>query len=206
MRIDRVAVQFYVRFRLLRARPCFLHTHRVRRLRQLRLPLGRPFVAVVADRANDLLARNLLQRILQVLHEPVLRRHRPRGTSGVVLVVIHQDHAIGVFRDILIIEVLILRRYAQVELLPAGMHVLVQLGGQRFIPWHRLHRKVFEVQRDAPEFVGRQERIDLFAELLPRRRIIQELPNILPIVLNRIEVVDQRKDLGIRFFCLQERH
>ncbi len=79
--IEAVAVEIHVRFRIARRQPGILHGHvdvfHARRQRAM-LRLVHPVVTVIADGGDQLVLRDHFDRRLQVVGEPVLRRHRAR--------------------------------------------------------------------------------------------------------------------------------
>ena len=64
-----------------------------------------PVVAIIAHRADDLLLGNDLHHPRQVPHKPVLAGNWPRLTGCLVLVVVHQNNAVGIGRNLLQVRV-----------------------------------------------------------------------------------------------------
>ena len=95
--------------------------------------LHRPVVTVVGDGADDLFLRDHLQRILQVLDEPVLAGDRPGIAAGIVLVIVHQDQAVGDLRDGGIVKRLVVDRNRDVQLQALGVKIVVELLHQRAV-------------------------------------------------------------------------
>ena len=130
VRIHRVAVELHIGFGLFGFEPRILHRDVVDGLGRRALLLAgflRPVVTVVADCRDDLLARYDRQRILQVLHEPVLTGDGSGHPARVVLVIVHQDEAVGDLRNGAVVELLVVHRNGDVELESPGLQVAVQL-------------------------------------------------------------------------------
>ena len=94
VRIQGVWIELDFRTGLARMQPCLLdivgvHVHHAPGLRR-----NAPIIAIAADGADDLGFGNVLERLLQVGGEPVLRGHRPGRAGGLVLVIVHDDHPV----------------------------------------------------------------------------------------------------------------
>src|ERR1700754_2880435 len=87
-----------------------------------------PVVTVAPDRADDLFFGNDFENRLEVVGEPILGGNRSGTASGLVLVVVHDEQAVGVVGKELVVEVFIMRRNVDVETKMAGMKIGVELG------------------------------------------------------------------------------
>src|SRR3954469_13762526 len=154
-----------------------------------------PLIAVVADGHDDLVARNQLQRLLNVANEEWLTRHRPGFALRLVLVIVHKDESVGVIGEILVIEIVIVGGDVDVHLQSARVQVRDHLPDQRVEC--RLCRtgKVLKVDRDAPKLaVGSQKYKQLTPEIRASSVVTEEISDILqPLSAYWIEVIDQRK-------------
>ncbi len=128
--VHRVVVKVDVSVGFGRLQPGFLHGDGViilRRRARLLILLHRPVVTVVSDGANDLLFGNHLQRVLQVLDEPILAGDGTGIATGIVLVIIHQDDAVGDFGNGGVVEVLVVDRDSDVKLQSFGLKIAIEL-------------------------------------------------------------------------------
>ena len=109
VRVHGVVVEVDIGVSVRGLEPGVLHGHVVhcfRRRAFLLALLHRPVVPVVADGADDLFLGNHLQGVLQVLDEPVLAGYSAWFASGIVLVIVHQDEAVGNPGNAGVVEVL----------------------------------------------------------------------------------------------------
>ena len=109
VRVERVAVKIDVFFGIARPDPGLLHGNALVGLSGRKLAFFRaldPVVSVVADGADELLFRNLLERRLKVVEEPILRGDGAGRSAGKVLVVVHDDDAIHGGGNGLVIKIL----------------------------------------------------------------------------------------------------
>ena len=142
-----------------------------------RLPLLwflRPVVAVVANRTDQLVVRNYLQRKTQVTAEPFLRRDRARLTVRRIFVVVHHHDAIRRRRYHAVVEVFVMGRNADVQLHSPGMQFGRQLMQQRSIAGLRVLRKILEIDHQPAILVRRQKLPDFAAESVPAPRLNSE--------------------------------
>ena len=123
VRIEGIGIESDCALRFFRVQPCFLRGHSVNLGRRRNLLLGRerPVVSVSADSDDELLSRDRLQRELKIVGEPILRGYRAGGRSGDMLVVVHQDDAVGNRRQRGIIEIVVVGRQIDVQLHAPGM-------------------------------------------------------------------------------------
>jgi hypothetical protein len=177
VRIQRIVIEGHIFIRIARRQPGFLHADGTvmylgRQLSFLRFE--HPVIAIVGDGADQLLLGNRAYREFQVVDEPVLGSDRPRCSSRIVFVIIHDDHSIRGRGDCGVVEFLVVRRHADIQLHPSRMQVRRKLVQQRHIS--RLSRigEGFEVHHDAAKAVGGKKHSHLFAKYRTRLRIIQK--------------------------------
>src|ERR1019366_9410883 len=122
---------------------------------------------------------------------------RSRAAGGLMLVVVHQQQAVGVVRHILQVEVVVAHRRVDIQLQLALLEVLVQRRQQRHVAFLSFGGYLLEVQRDsAIARVRGQELVNLLDKMGARGRIRQEVTNRRQEhVPDRLVVVDQRKYL-----------
>ncbi len=179
----------HLRHEILRHPAGMLRIHR----RQRHLPV----VSIAAERADGLFLGHDLQHVLQVVDKPVLRGNRPRPAARLVLVVVHQQQAVGVIRHVLQVEIVVSHRRVDIQFQLALLEVLVQRRQQRHVAFLSFGGYLLEVQRDsAIARVRDQELVDLLDKMGARGRIREEVTDRRePHALDRIVVIDQRKDL-----------
>src|SRR5664279_4346629 len=90
--------------------------------------LLRPVVTIVADRGNDFSARDDGQRVLKVFLEPVLAGNGAGCPTGIVLVIVHEDDAVGKLSNGAVVEFLIVHWNRNIELEPLGLQVAVPVS------------------------------------------------------------------------------
>ena len=205
VRIHRVVVELHVGVGFYGFEPRVLHGDVVDSLRWSAFLLARferPVVPIVADRSDDLLARDDLERFFQVLHKPVLSGDCPGRPARIVLVVVHQDEPVGNMGDRAVVKFLVIDRHGDKQLESLGLQIAVQLLYQRLVVVARSFRKSLDVERNAPVLIGCEKVHQLLAEALPRRRIGQELGGHvgLPLVAHGIEIVHQREHIHLGLF------
>ena len=91
----------------------------------------------------------ILRTCLQVVDEPVLRGDGAGTAVGLVLVVVHQQQAVGVVGDELQVEVVVADGSVDVEAQIARLEVGVERGDQRVVAGLRVGRNLLEVEREA---------------------------------------------------------
>ena len=117
--IQAVAIEVDIFFRIARTQPGVLHRDVFvgdarRQFAFLFLWLFNPIVSIVADRADELFFGNDLHRGLHVRRKPLLRGHRAGRSSGIVLVVVHDDDAVGGCGDGRVVVILVAHLHADV--------------------------------------------------------------------------------------------
>ena len=211
--VERVGIELDLRIRIVGCLPCVLGRHLLgrqhlghKRLRRFAVTLRlrgrqrhRPVVAIAAQRADDLLLGHRLEHLLEVVEKPVLGGDRPWSASRLVLVVVHQQKAVGVVRHELQIEAVVAHRCVDIQLQVARLEVLVERGEQRHVARPRLVGNLLEVQRNPTVAgVGGEKLVDLLDKIGARRGVQQEVADRrLKDALDRIVVVDQGKDLRV---------
>src|SRR5262249_53054671 len=100
MRVQAVTIEVDVCLRIARVKPGILDRAGYAVLTRRSLTLARqmnPFVSVVRDGANQLIERDRLFCVGELLGKPILRGNRSGAAafSAVVLVIVHQNHAVG---------------------------------------------------------------------------------------------------------------
>ena len=126
MRIHRVVIEIDILIRIASLQPCILHADGMVMFSGRQLAVLRfqdPVIAVIRDRADHLLVRDDIERGLQILLEPVLRRHRTRLGSRIVLVIIHQHNAVGRCGNRRVVIFGVVRLQRNVKLHAAAMQV-----------------------------------------------------------------------------------
>ena len=127
MGVERVVVENYIFIRIARRQPRFLHGDgavvRVGRQQLSLLWLKHPVISIVSDSADQFFPGDYFHRGLEIIHEPILRRDRAGSGPRVVLIVVHDDHAIRRRSDRRVVETLAPRRHAHIQLHPAGVQV-----------------------------------------------------------------------------------
>ena len=119
VRIHRIIVEIHVGVGFLGFEPGILHgniVHGFGRSAFLLARLARPIVAIVADGHDDLLARHDGESLLEVVDEPILTGNGAGLAAGIMLVVVHQDEAVGKLRDTGVVELLVVDGNGDVEL------------------------------------------------------------------------------------------
>ena len=152
MRIHGVIVKVDVFIGIARRQPCLLHADRAvvnSRGKAPFLRLQHPVVAVVRDRADDFFVWDDGLGKLQILHEPILRCHRARRRSRIVLVIIHQHDAVGRSGNRGIVVFVAVRRHRDVQLHSAAVQVTRQFLQQRDVARLPGGRKRLEVDHQA---------------------------------------------------------
>ena len=92
-----------------------------------------PVVAVAADGADDLVLGDGLEDLLEVVDEPVLVGDGAGVGVDLVLVVVHQEQAVGVVGDELEVEVVVADGGVDVEAEIAGVEVVVERGDEGLV-------------------------------------------------------------------------
>ncbi len=211
VRVLRIVVEVDVGVGVFGLKPCFLYrdvVHVGRRSSFLLTFLHGPVVTVVTDRRDDLLARDHLQRVLQVVEEPILAGDGPGLAARIVLVVVHQDDAVSILRDCGVAEIFVVDRDSDVELETLSVQVAVEFLHQREVVSARGFGEGFDVEGYALVLIGGEKRHELAAEALPRRRVGHKLRGRVgvPLVADGVIVVDQGQDFHRGLFTLEERH
>src|SRR5215472_1189061 len=121
-----------------------------------------------------------------------------QSCPGMVLIVVHDDQAVGAGGELAKIEVLVAHRYIDVQLQSASVQILAQLGDQCAKSGLRLERNLLEIDGCAFKTVGRQECQKLGAEILSRAGVLKKFADARkPLTASGGEVVDQGEDLDV---------
>ena len=139
VRIQTFAVKVHVRFGVAGRQPGILHGHidvfHARRQRAA-LRLVHPVVSVIADGGDQLVPGDDLDRRFEVVGKPVLRCHRACGAGRrVMLVVVHQHHAVNLGSDRGVVVFLVARLHADVQLHSLRMQITREFLEQGQIAW-----------------------------------------------------------------------
>ncbi len=129
-----------------------------------------PVVAVAADSADDLLFGDDLEDGLEVVDEPVLRGDGAGIAVGLMLVVVHQQQAVGVVGDELQVPLVVAYGDVDVEAQIARMEVVVDGSDERLIAGLGVGGNGFKVEREAAiAGIGGEEAVDLLEEAVRAR-------------------------------------
>ncbi len=208
VRVHGVIIEVDVHVGIARGQPRVLNAHGVVTLAGRKFALLRlqhPVVAIIGDGADDFFFRDNGLGEFHVLHEPILRRHGAGCGAGIVLVVVHEHHAVGRRRDGRIVVFVAVRRYRDVELQAAHVQVAGQLLQERDIARLAAGRKGFEVDHQAAIMAGRQKLHGLPPEKCASVRVVQEPDNIsYPVCA--VGIVHHGEDFHGGIFGLEKRH
>ena len=159
----------------------------------------RPVVAVVSYGADDFFFGHDFENSNQVADEPLLAGDGSRIAGVLVLVVVHQNNAVGAGRDGLQILVAGGHGHVDVKAKVARVHLRVERLNELEIS--RLIRvgEAFKVERNAAiGRVGGEKAHDLLEKGRALVRIAEHVSDAgIPLVGVRVEVVDGGKDFGI---------
>ncbi len=160
---------------------------------------GGPVVAVAADGADDLLARDDLHDVAEIVLEPVLAGDGAGFGAGLVLAVVHQDEAVGVGGEELEIEAAGVDGDVDVEPQVARVEVGVEGCGEQAVGGLRVGGEGLEVECEAAiAGVGGEELIDLVNEVGARLGAEEELFDVgLEDACDGAVVVDHREDFSV---------
>ena len=158
-----------------------------------------PVVAIAADGADDLLSRDHLHDVAEVVLKPILACDRTRDRAGLMLPVVHQDEAVGVGGEELEVELAGVDGNVDVELEVVLLEVGIKRLGEQAIGGLGIGREGLEVERQATiAGVGGEELVDLLNEICAGFGAEKELLYIgVEGACERAEVVDHREDFGI---------
>ena len=207
MRIQTVTVEIHVFFGIPRRQPGVLHggVGIFHSGGQFAMTVAlRPVVTVVANGADELVRGNCLPRDLQVLDKPVLRRDRAGRTAGVVLVIVHYDDAVRGRGNHRVIEILVVRLNAYIQLQALGVERTRELTKQSVIAGLALLGEFLKVHHQTVVFVSRKKRNDLLAKTRAGLRIVEECADVHPV--GAVGVVHHGEYFHSRVFSLEERH
>ena len=137
-----------------------------------------PVIAITPDAADDFIPGNIFHGLLKVGNEPILGGNWSRRTGGLVLVIIHDHQSIRVGGKLRVIVVFISHRDVYVQLHSMVMKIVAEFTNQRTKAGLRVQRNFLKINGCAFEAVAGQKRRDLVAEVLPGRRIVQEVAYI----------------------------
>ena len=168
------------------------------------LRLVYPVITVVADGADQFVQGNNFAGKLQIGHKPILGSDRPRRPLRVVLVIVHKHNPIDPAGHCGIVEILIVRRHADVKLQPFSVQILGNLLQQGHVTRLRFGRNLLEVHHQAAILVGGEERVYLLPEERACVRVIQEGRDIRPV--RAVRIVHHGENFHARIFRLEEGH
>ncbi len=167
MRIQRIIVKGHILFGIARFQPGLLHrdtvVFNIGRQPAL-LWLEHPVVAIVGDGADKLFPGNDVHGELEIVDEPVLRGDRPGGSAGIMLVVVHDYNAVRGRCDRGVVEFLIVRRHADIELHSSGVQIRRQFVQHRDIAWLSDAGEGLKIHHQAAEAVRGKKHCDLLAK------------------------------------------
>ena len=207
VRIERVVVEIEIGVGVRGALPCIsdvqiigIENFRLGMAAILRIGNGkRPVVAVVSDGADDFFFGHDFENANQVADEPLLAGDGSRIAGVLVLVVVHQDNAVGVGRDGL--QILVAGGYGHVDVKTkiARVHLRVERLNELKVRRLICVGEAFEVERNAAiGRVGGEEAHDLLEKGRAFVRIAEHVSDAgIPLLGVRVEVVDGGKDFGI---------
>ena len=212
--VERVGIELNLRFGIVGGLPCVLCGHLLGHPKHLRHEILRhsarmlrihgrqrhgPVVSIAAQGADHLLLGHNLQHGLQVVEEPVLGGDRSRTAALLVLVVVHQQQAIGVVRHVLQIKAVVAHRRVDIQFQVALLEVLIERGEQCHVSRLCLVGYLLEVQRDSTIAGARgEELVDLLYKVGTGCGVGKKVTDGgLKYTLDRIVVVDQRKNLRV---------
>ena len=206
VRIQLVAFQMHIRARIGRLLPGVLdrkigdvHYLAGRLLPLLRQRL-RPVEAVIAKTADDLFFRHQFQHAVQIGLEPRLARHRARIAGLFVLVVVHQDDAVARLRQPA--NRLIICSHLHVHVNPQVLRaeIVVQFRNPLRIQLLVFVRDHFEIKTNsAVSRIRKQKFVQLDVQQVPRRCVVQHLPDhiAVPLLVQRVVIVQHGNDIGL---------
>ena len=122
-----------------------------------------------------------------------------------MLVIVHDDHAVGGRGNRRVIKLLILGRHAYIELHPLRMQVRGEFVQQCDVTRLSGRRERFKVHHQSAKAIGTKESCHLLAENRARVRIIQKTGDVRNPV-GAVEVIHHREDFHAAVFRFQQRH
>ncbi len=161
----------------------------------------RPVVPVVANGADQLLFGDDLEDAGEIADEPLLAGDGAGIAGGLMLVVVHQDDAVGVGRDLLQIVVRFGDGCIDIEVEMARVQIGIELPDKAHITRVGIIGKTFKIERQAViDGVGREELKDLLAQRGAPGRIIQHGAHVgVPALIGRVVVVQVGEDFRVFF-------
>ena len=159
----------------------------------------RPVVSVAADGADDLVFGNDFEHARQVPHKPVLAGDGAGIAGGLMLVVVHQDDAVGVGGDLLEVGIGGGDRGVDVEAQAARMQVPVELMDEGQIGGRGFVGKALKIERKAAISRVRGEKADdLLAQRGALAGILEHRAEAgIPGLRGGVEVVEVGKDFRV---------
>jgi hypothetical protein len=124
-----------------------------------------------------------------------------------VLVIVHQDEAVGVLRHVGVVVVLVVCVNGDVQLHALGVEVVPELGDEGAVAGLRGERELFEIEGEAAILVAGEKEIEFLAETSARGGIVEEGYDVFfPDAGDRVEVVHHGEDFGFGVLGFEERH
>ena len=159
----------------------------------------RPVIAIAAQGEDDLLLWDNLEDLLQVIGEPILAGEGAGAGGLLVLVVIHQQQAVGVGSHIREVKVSVIYRRADVEPEVVRVKRGVEVSDEGLEAVERAVWNVLKVECDAAiAWVGSQKALYLIDEVGAGGRVGEEWSDgVGVVVVDDVVIVDEREDFGV---------